>query len=65
MEQHKGSGKREEIEVNGETRYVRRDADGHFTDDQVDKGRSLSADRRQHSGHDAGPGQGDRGDRQK
>lgn len=65
MEQHRGEGKREEIEVNGETRYVRRDADGHFTDDQVDKGRSLAADRRQHSEHDAGRGQGDRGDRQK
>ena len=30
-------------------RRIRRNADGQFTTDQVDIGRSLSADRRQHS----------------
>lgn len=56
--------KREEItEASGEKRYVRRDDQGHFTDDQVDVGRSLAADRRQHAEHEAPRGQGDRGDR--
>jgi len=64
-EEHKGTGKREEItEASGEKRYVRRDEEGHFTEDQVDEGRWLAADRRQHAKHDAGPGQGDRGDRE-
>ena len=58
--------KRELIEPNpGDKRYIRRDADGQFTKDQVDVGRSLSADRRQHSKTPAKPGQGDRGDRPK
>jgi hypothetical protein len=30
----------------GDKRYARRDEKGHFTSDQVDVGRSLSADRR-------------------
>ena len=47
----------------GDRRYVRRDEQGRFTHDQVDVGRSLSADRRQHSEHKAPHGQGDRGDR--
>jgi hypothetical protein len=63
-EQHKGAGRREEIEeANGEKRYIRRDSEGHFTSDQVDVGRSLSQDRRRHAEHEAPPGQGDRGDR--
>lgn len=58
--------KRELIEPNpGDKRYVRRDENGRFTDDQVDVGRSLAADRRQHAKHDAKPGQGDRGDHQR
>jgi len=63
-EQHKPTGKREELNVKGETRYIRRDDEGHFTEDQVDKGESLAHDRRQRSEHAAPKGQGDRGDRQ-
>jgi len=56
--------KRELIEPHdGDKRYVRRDEQGQFTDDQVDVGRSLSQDRRQHSEHVAPKGQGDKGDR--
>ncbi len=47
----------------GDKRYVRRDAQGRFTSDQVDVGRSHAADRRQHSKTKAKPGQGDKGDR--
>ena len=58
--------KRELIEPNpGDKRYVRRNADGQFTTDQVDVGRSLAADDRQHSKTASKPGQGDRGDRPK
>ena len=46
----------------GDKRYVRRDDEGHFTEDQVDVGRSLSADRRRHAKTVAPKGQGDRGD---
>jgi hypothetical protein len=57
--------KREKIEPNpGDDRYVRRDDEGQFTDDQTDVGRSSAADQRQHSNTDAKPGQGDKGDRQ-
>jgi hypothetical protein len=47
----------------GDKRYVRRDEQGRFTDDQVDVGKSLAADRKQHSETRAKRGQGDRGDR--
>jgi hypothetical protein len=47
----------------GEKRYVRRDENGHFTDEQSDVGRSLSRDRRKHANHEAPKGHGDRGDR--
>lgn len=54
---------REEIEPNpGDKRYVRRDNKGQFTEDQVDEGRSLSADDRQKADHVASEGQGDKGD---
>jgi hypothetical protein len=57
--------KRELIEPNpGDKRYVRRDAQGHFKE-QVDVGKSLVGGQRQHAKHDAGRGQGDKGDRQK
>jgi len=57
--------RRELIEPNpGDKRYVRRDDKGHFTK-EVDVGKSLAADRRQHSKTPAKPGQGDRGDQQK
>lgn len=57
--------KRELIEPNpGDKRYARRDDNGQFSQ-QVDVGKSLAADQRQHAQHDAGKGQGDKGDRQK
>ncbi len=46
----------------GDKRFVRRDDQGRFTNDQVDVGRSLAADRRQHAKTKAPRGQGDRGD---
>jgi hypothetical protein len=58
--------KRELIEPNeGDKRYVRRDDEGRFTEDQVDVGRSLSRDAQQHSKKESKPGQGDKGDRKK
>jgi hypothetical protein len=55
--------KREEIEPNsGDKRYVRRDASGHFTEDQSDVGRSLAADRRRSSSTKVPKGQGDKGE---
>jgi hypothetical protein len=56
--------KRELIEPNeGDKRYVRRDEDGKFTEDQVDVGRSLAADNNQQAKNAAKPGHGDQGDR--
>ena len=56
---------RQIIEPNkGDKRYVRRAADGQFSDDQTDVGKSSAADQRQHSSTPAKKGQGDRGDRQ-
>ena len=46
----------------GDKRFVRRDENGRFRR-EVDVGRSLAADRRQHAKTKAKPGQGDRGDR--
>jgi hypothetical protein len=60
------TGKRELIDTmpasSGGSRYVRRDAQGRFTADQVDVGRSQTADRRQHAKHKAPKGMKDRGD---
>ncbi len=57
------AGKRELIEPHkGDKRFVRRDGKGQFKE-QVDVGRSLAADRRQHAKTKVGPGEGDRGDR--
>ena len=57
--------KRELIEpTKGDKRYMRRDENGQFKT-QVDVGKSLAADQRRKAKHDAGPGQGDRGDRTK
>lgn len=56
--------KRELIEPNeGDKRYMRRDQDGRFSDDQTAVGKSLAADQRQHSNTKAKPGHGDKGDR--
>ncbi|HYH83577.1 MAG TPA: hypothetical protein VEX86_27530 [Longimicrobium sp.] len=58
------SRERELIEPHkGDKRYIRRDSQGRFTDDQVDVGRSLATDRRQHAKNKARPGHGDEGDR--
>jgi len=55
--------KRETIQPNpGDKRYVRRDEQGRFTEDQVDVGRSLSRDNDQKAKTNAPKGQGDRGD---
>ena len=54
---------RELIEPNeGDKRYVRRDEEGRFTEEQDDVGRSLSQDRKRDATHEAKHGQGDRGD---
>ena len=59
-------GKRERIDTTpsraGDSRYVRRDAAGHFTSDQVSVGKSLSADRRTKARTKATKGNKDRGD---
>ncbi|MGE0134983.1 MAG: hypothetical protein AB7T16_07610 [Dehalococcoidia bacterium] len=58
--------RRELIQPNpGDKRYVRRDAKGRFTDDQVSVGRSLAADNNQRAKRDNPGGQGDRGDRRR
>ena len=57
--------KRELIDTGTDKRYVRRDALGRFTKDQVDVGKSSAADQRRHSTHASRPGQGDKGDRKK
>ena len=55
---------REKIKPNpGDSRYVRRDEDGRFTEDQVDVGRSSAADQRHDAKHSSKPGHGDEGDR--
>jgi len=54
---------RELIDTGTSKRYVRRDARGRFTEDQVDIRRSLSKDRQVDAEHPARSGQGDRGDR--
>ncbi len=57
------TSKRELIEPHqGDKRYVRRSENGEFKQ-EVDVGRSLAADQRQHAQHKSKPGQGDRGDR--
>lgn len=58
------TGKRELISPNGDKRYVRRDAQGRFTESD-DVSRSLSQDRKRSAKSDAKPGHGDRGDRRK
>jgi hypothetical protein len=63
---HQPTGKRERIGTTpgepGGSRYIRRDAQGRFTANQVDVGRSLTADRRQKAKHRAPKGMKDRGD---
>jgi hypothetical protein len=58
--------KREKIEPHqGASRYVRRDAAGQFTGDQVSVGASLQSDRKQRAKTVAPKGQGDRGDQRR
>jgi hypothetical protein len=58
--------KREQIQPQeGDKRYIRRDAEGEFTDDQVDVSRSLAADNNQKAKTNVSKGQGDRGDHRK
>jgi len=55
--------KRELIEPNeGDKRFIRRDEEGKFTEDQVDVSRSLSADARRTAKKTVPKGQGDKGD---
>ncbi len=54
--------KRELLDTGTDKRFIRRDAQGRFTTDQVDVGRSLAADQRQRAKGSSKPGQGDRGD---
>ena len=55
---------RELIEPNeGDKRYIRRDDQGRFTDEQDDVSRSLSRDVREDAQTESKKGQGDRGDR--
>lgn len=57
------ASRRETIEPNpGDKRYVRRNEDGEFTE-QDDVSRSLGQDVRRKAKHESEPGQGDRGDR--
>ena len=46
----------------GDSRYVRRDERGEFTDDQTKAGRSDAQDKRIDAEHPAPKGQKDRGD---
>jgi hypothetical protein len=56
---------RELIETNSNKRFIRRDANGRFTSNQVDVGNSLSQDRRTRAKRTVPKGQGDRGDQKK
>jgi hypothetical protein len=56
------TGKRQVIAPQGTRRYVRRDAKGEFSQDQVKTGRSIGRDRRTQAKHTAPKGMKDRGD---
>jgi hypothetical protein len=56
--------KRELIDTGTSKRYIRRDDQGRFTNDQVKVGASSAADQRRRAQAVPKPGQGDRGDRQ-
>lgn len=59
------AGKRELIEPHkGDRRYVRRDAQGRFSEVE-DAGRSLTQDRQRRAKTESKPGYGDRGDRKR
>jgi hypothetical protein len=56
---------RELVEQGSGKRYARRDAQGRFTTDQTEVGRSLAADRRTKAARTVPKGQGDRGDQER
>jgi hypothetical protein len=56
--------KRERIQPKGDTRFVRRDRQGRFTESD-DAGRSLSRDRTKAAKKKVKSGQGDRGDQKR
>ncbi|MEO5719962.1 MAG: hypothetical protein ABIR71_00650 [Chthoniobacterales bacterium] len=61
----RGSGKRELITPHeGDSRYVRRDADGKFTESD-DVGRSLKQDRSKKAKTTVKSGHGDKGDQKR
>lgn len=64
MPSKRGSGKREKISPKGDSRFVRRDTNGRFTESD-DVGRSLPQDRNRHAKHASKSGYGDRGDRKR
>ena len=49
----------------GDKRYARRNPEGQFTENQVDVGKSLAADRRSKAKKIVPKGQGDRGDQKR
>ena len=57
-------GKREVVKPRGQrsSRFVRRDTQGKFSEDQVKTGRSVAADRRVDAKNKAPKGMKDRGD---
>jgi hypothetical protein len=57
--------KRELLDTGSDKRFIRREDQGKFTDDQTGVGKSLAADQQRHAKTIAKPGQGDRGDRPK
>jgi hypothetical protein len=58
----KKTQKRELIDTGKDKRYVRRDTEGKFKEED-DQGRSLSQDRRKKAKTKVKSGQGDKGDR--
>ena len=56
--------KREKSSPNGDSRFVRRDAQGRFSESD-DAGRSLAQDRRKQAKTSVKSGQGDRGDQKR
>jgi hypothetical protein len=49
-------------QANGPDRFIRRDEQGRFTEDQVEVGKSISQDMRRKAKTKAPRGQGDKGD---
>jgi hypothetical protein len=57
------ASKRELIDTGTSKRYIRRDDQGRFTNDQVEVGRASASDQRQQAKSSTRAGQGDRADR--